>query len=161
MLPPGKVELTVCGRPVDDLAIFRQSRARIHLRPSIDETGLREAYRAADVFVFPSLAEGFAHVLLEAMASGLPVISTDRTATPDLIRHGREGFIVRAGSAPDLAAHIEFFLRHPDSAAVMGRAARLRAECFTWKRFRKVLVEFVNGVLDPESASIPIPCLPH
>lgn len=161
MLPPGRVELTVCGRPVDDLAIFRRSRARIHLRPSVTEQGLREAYQMADVFVFPSLAEGFAHVLLEAMASGLAIISTDRTAAPDLIRHGREGFIVQAGSALDLAAHIEILLRSPASAGRMGEAARQRAEFFTWSRFRRAVAQFVNGVLDCEGAPRLKPCLPH
>ena len=161
MLPPGRVELTVCGRPVDDLAIFRRSRARIHVRPSVSEQCLREAYHAADVFVFPSLAEGFAHVLLEAMASGLAIISTDRTAAPDLIRHGREGFIVEAGSALDLAAHIEIFLSRPESAGTMGEAAHRRAECFTWSRFRRAVAQFVNGVLDCEGASRLKPCLPH
>jgi glycosyltransferase involved in cell wall biosynthesis len=158
MLPPGSVELTVCGRAVDDLAVFRRSRAPIRLHLSIGAQGLLEAYRAADVFVFPSLAEGFAHVLLEAMGSGLPIVSTARTAAPDLIRHGREGYIVQAGSASDLAAHIESFLRRPDSVRTMGDAARRRAECFTWRRFRAGVAEFVGGVLDPEGASSPKPC---
>jgi glycosyltransferase involved in cell wall biosynthesis len=149
----------VCGRPVDDLALFRQSRANIRLYPSIGAQGLLEAYRSADVFVFPSLAEGFAHVLLEAMASGLPIVSTERTAAPDLIRHGREGYIVQAGSASYLAATIENFLRQPESVRTMGDAARRRAECFTWQSFRRGVAEFVGGVLDRESAASPKTCL--
>jgi glycosyltransferase involved in cell wall biosynthesis len=133
---------------VDDLAIFRGNAARIRVFPSIDAAGLLEAYRNADVFVFPSLAEGFAQVLLEAMASGLPVISTTRTAAPDLIRHGREGFIVEPGSAAGIAAHIEEFLRCPEILPVMRAAARRRAEYFTWQRFRRGIAEFVGGVLE-------------
>jgi glycosyltransferase involved in cell wall biosynthesis len=159
MLPPGSVELTVCGRPVDDMALFRQSRARIHLHPSIGAAGLLEAYRSADVFVFPSLAEGFAHVLLEAMASGLPIVSTARTAAPDLIRHGREGYIVEAGSASHLAATLENFLRRPESVRTMGEAARSRAECFTWQSFRREVAKYVGGVLHREGAASPKSCL--
>jgi len=161
MLPAGSVELTVCGRPVDDLALFRESRADIRLYPSIGAQGLLDAYRSADVFVFPSLAEGFAHVLLEAMASGLPIVSTARTAAPDLIRHGREGYIVLAGSASELAAAIESFLRRPESARTMGEAARRRAETFTWRNFRRGVAEFVGGVLDGEGAASPKTCLSH
>jgi glycosyltransferase involved in cell wall biosynthesis len=159
MLPPGTVELTVCGRPVDDMALFRRSRTPIRVRPSIGARELLEEYRAADVFVFPSLAEGFAHVLLEAMASGLPIISTARTAAPDLIRHGCEGYIAETGSAGSLATLIEAFLFRPDSVRAMGEAARRRAEGFTWERFRGKVAEFVGGVLNSRGARSSKTCL--
>jgi glycosyltransferase involved in cell wall biosynthesis len=147
LLPKGAVELTVCGRAVDDLDLFRQSKVPIHLHPSISAEGLLAAYRAADVFVFPSLAEGFGQVLLEAMASGLPILSTSRTAAPDLIRQGMEGFIVEPGNAADLALHIETFLQDRRRILSMGVAARRRAEHFTWARFRHGVAGFVNNVL--------------
>jgi glycosyltransferase involved in cell wall biosynthesis len=156
LLPRDAVELTVCGRAVDDLEIFRRSPARIRLLPSVSAEGLLEAYRNADVFVFPSLAEGFAQVILEALASGLPVIATTRTAAPDLIRHGREGFIIDPGSAAQLAAHIEEFLRAPEILAPMRAAARRRAEHFSWGLFRREIAKFVGGVLNPAaSAGLP------
>jgi glycosyltransferase involved in cell wall biosynthesis len=146
-LPSGAVELTICGRAVDDLELFRQCKVPIHLHPSISAEGLLDAYRSADVFVFPSLAEGFAQVLLEAMASGLPIITTTRTAGPDLIRPGREGFIIEPGSASELAIHIEKFLQDPSRIQTMGAAARHRAELFTWERFRRGVSGFVTSVL--------------
>lgn len=153
MLPRDSVQLTVCGRAVDDMALFTKSSARIQLFPSIGAEGLLAAYQSAHVFVFPSLAEGFAQVLLEAMASGLPVISTTSTAAPDLIRHGKEGFITQPGSATELAVHIEGFLRQPEILSPMSAAARRRAEHFTWQRFRKSVAAFVGGVLNPAEAS--------
>lgn len=158
LLPAGSVELTVCGRPVDDLSLLRNSRTPIRLRPAVSAEGLLEAYRNADVFVFPSLAEGFAQVLLEAMASGLPVIATDRTAAPDLIRHGEQGYVIEAGSAQDLAAHIEKFLRNPNDVVTMGAAARERAEFFTWERFRQQVAEVVAGALRASPSSLFQPC---
>ena len=146
LLPPGSVELTVCGRPVDDLQTFRNSSSTIHLFPSICTADLLQAYRAADVFVFPSLAEGFGQVLLEAMASGLPTISTENTAAPDLIDHGQEGFVIRPGSASELAAHIEEFLRNPDLLSAMSEGALKRAEYFSWARFRRGVTDFVRNV---------------
>jgi glycosyltransferase involved in cell wall biosynthesis len=147
LLPPGSVELTACGRAVDDLGLFRKGGMPVRLYPSIGAERLLDEYRAADVFVFPSLAEGFGHVLLEAMASGLPVVSTTRTAAPDLIRPGREGFIISPGSVFELAKAIEEFLRDPGLLRAMGEAARLRAEQFTWQRFRRGVVDVVSSVL--------------
>jgi glycosyltransferase involved in cell wall biosynthesis len=152
MLPPGTVELSMCGRAVDDLSLFRSLPKSIRINPSISAEGLLREYCNADVFVFPSLAEGFAHVLLEAMASGLPIISTTPTAAPDLIRHGREGFIVSPGSAYEVVEAIEEFLCHPEAVRSMGDAARRRAEHFTWERFRHGVVDFVDQVCAPRIA---------
>jgi glycosyltransferase involved in cell wall biosynthesis len=98
LLPKGSVELTVCGRAVDGLELFGKSKTKIRIHPSISAQGLLEAYQSSDVFVLPSVAEGFGQVLLEAMASGLPIISTTRTGAPDLIRQGKEGLIVEPGN---------------------------------------------------------------
>ena len=156
LLPAGSVHMTFCGRPVDDLALLRDTSLPIEVFPSISSEGLREAYHSADVFVFPSLAEGFGHVLLEAMASGLSIISTTRTAAPDLIRHGREGFIINSGSAAELAAAIENYLRQPERIVSMGLAARNRAEFFTWKRFRQGVSSFVGGIINQSSSPSPV-----
>ncbi|HLX43920.1 MAG TPA: glycosyltransferase family 4 protein [Bryobacteraceae bacterium] len=149
-LPKDAVELTVCGRAVDDLALFKQSKAAIRIFPSISAQGLREMYQSSDIFVFPSLAEGFAQVLLEAMASGLAIISTTRTAARDLVRQGKEGLVIEPGDAAGLAGAIEHFLQRPDDVEAMGQAARRRAEYFTWDRFRTNVAEAVGQILQQE-----------
>ncbi|MGD0776310.1 MAG: glycosyltransferase family 4 protein [Candidatus Solibacter sp.] len=153
MLPAGSVELTVCGRAVDGLELFRQSRMPIRLRPSVSAQELLAAYQSADVFVFPSLAEGFGHVLLEAMACGLPIVSTTRTAAPDLIDHGKEGFVTDPGNSVQVATCIEYFLQHPERIVTMGEAARRRAAHFTWDRFRRNVTEAVSGILEPSMSA--------
>ena len=147
-LEPGSVELLVCGRVVDDLSIFRRHRASVEIRASVSEAELMKAYRNADLFVFPSLAEGFAHVLLEAMASGLPVISTTRTAAPDLIEPGVEGYVIEPGRADLLSTCMRWCLEHRWQQAEMGRAARRKAEAFTWPRFRARISSIVREILD-------------
>jgi len=148
LLPPNSVELTVCGRPVDDLGLFRQSQVPVRLRPNASADELREAYQTSDLFVFPSVAEGFGHVLLEAMASGLPIISTTRTAAPDLIREGKEGFVTQPGDSVQLAKCVEYFLQHPERLDPMRKAARQRAEHFTWERFRTGVAKTVAAILE-------------
>lgn len=148
---PG-IELTVCGWAVDDLALFRGYEGRVTVRPSVNNDELLEAYRAADLFVFPSLAEGFGQVLLEAMAAGLPVLATTRTAAPDLMRTGEEGFVIPPADAAAIAGRIEWAAGHRARLAAMGRAAARTAREFTWERFRHRVAEVVRLILAGQAA---------
>jgi len=98
------------------------------------EALLREMSEA-DVFVFPSLFEGFALVILEAMAAGLPVITTPNTAGPDLIEDGKDGLIVPAGDVKALQTAMESLLNDPERARAMGRAAHEKAKEYTWEKY--------------------------
>ena len=84
--------------------------------------------RALDVFVLPSLAEGISNTILEAMASGLPVVATDVGGNAELVAHGETGSIVPADDAGALAEALLAFTRDADAARAAGRAARARAE---------------------------------
>jgi sugar transferase (PEP-CTERM/EpsH1 system associated) len=81
-----------------------------------------EVMGALDCFVLPSLAEGVSNTILEAMASGLPVIATDVGANAELVRHGETGELVAPGDAEALAAGIVRLATDPERAAAMGQA---------------------------------------
>jgi glycosyltransferase involved in cell wall biosynthesis len=153
-LPARHVELTICGRVLDDLKIFEPFRSQITIRPSVSHAELVAAYQKADLFVFPSVAEGFAHVLLESMACGLPVLSTTATAAPDLVTEGVDGFVVEPGAADALVSRIEWALSHRRDLCEMSQAARRKAERFTWARFREGVNAFVSAHCD-SPASMP------
>lgn len=155
LLGPAPVELTVCGRVVDDLSLFRPFGAQVRVRPSVSLPELLEAYRQADLFVLPSVAEGFGQVLLEALASGLPVLSTTHTAAPDLVVEGREGFVVEPRRSDLLAARIEWALGHRAELRDMKFAARQRAEHFTWARFQSGVVEAVRDFMGERQPGAP------
>lgn len=91
-----------------------------------------EVLRSVDIFVLPSRNEGISNTVLEAMATGLPVIGTNVGGNPELIEHGRTGYLVAPNSPGELAAAIR---RYVDDAALRrdhGTAARSRAEdCFS------------------------------
>ncbi len=89
----------------------------------------------SDVLVFPSYFEGFGLVLLEAMACGLPVITTTATAGPDLVTEGENGWVFEPGDLERLADTMTFCLEHPGQVAEMGRQARAAAERFTWSSY--------------------------
>jgi glycosyltransferase involved in cell wall biosynthesis len=152
MIGSTPVQVMVCGRVVDDLALFAAFGSQVEVRPYVSLPELLEAYRRADLFVFPSVAEGFAQVLLEALASGLPILSTTHTAAPDLIEDGREGFIVEPRRPDLLASQIEWAINHRAQLADMRIAARRRAELFTWERFRLGIVEAVRSFLAEPAA---------
>ena len=87
-----------------------------------------ELMRAFDIFALPSLAEGISNTILEAMASGLPVVATDVGGNGELIEAGVTGLLVPKA---DPAALADTLARYVDDAALRaehGRAGRLRVE---------------------------------
>lgn len=97
---------------------------------------LRERYRAADIFVFPSFFEGFGLVLLEAMACGLPAISSEATAGPDVMTEAC-GQLVPTGNMDALVESLRWFQKNQGRLPTMSRAARAHAEHFTWENYRR------------------------
>jgi glycosyltransferase involved in cell wall biosynthesis len=89
---------------------------------------LAKCYRASHLFVFPSVNEGLARVLLEAMSSGLPVIATELSGAEDCITSGVEGNVVPARNVAALAEAILWHFQNPEASAAMGEAARSRIE---------------------------------
>ena len=160
LLRTDQVELTICGRVVDGLELFKPFADRVTIRPSVTPAELEAAYQTADLFVFPSVAEGFGQVLLEAMASGLPILSTTHTAAPDLITDGVEGFIIEPRRPDLLAERIEWAVDHRAELAAMGRQARARACEFTPQRFRSGVVDAVQDFLaDLQKPQVALPAI--
>lgn len=85
-------------------------------------------YREANLFMQPSPNEGLAQALLEAMASGLPVVATDKTGAVDCLTNGKEGLVVPARDVDALAEAILWCYRHREESREMGKAARKRIE---------------------------------
>ncbi len=84
-----------------------------------------ELYRALDLFVLSSHREGISNTILEAMASGRPVIATGVGGTPEILPDGATGRIVPPGDTDAIAAAILHYIDNPDLMRVHGRAARL------------------------------------
>jgi glycosyltransferase involved in cell wall biosynthesis len=108
----------------------------VEYHPACSAGELRSHYQNADVFLFPSFFEGFALVLLEAMACGLPVVATEATAGPDMIG-ATSGRIISSGSVEDLIQTMRWFAQNRDCLPAMKSAARARMEGCTWRHYRR------------------------
>ena len=138
------VELTVIGTlPLQPCQVLQSELQRVRWIPSCPHAQVLAEMAAHDVFVFPSLFEGFGLVLLEAMAMGLPIITTAHTAGPDLIDDGMEGFVVPIRSSEAIAEKLELLRRDRDRAAEMGQKAAKRAAEFTWDNYGRRLAASV------------------
>ncbi|MGZ5581625.1 MAG: glycosyltransferase family 4 protein [Usitatibacter sp.] len=116
--------------------------SNVSFLPPCSPEALRERYRQADVFVFPSFFEGFGLVLLEAMACGLPAIASTATAGPDVLDSSC-GQVVATGDAEALIAALRWFDARRGQLPEMSGSARKRAEQFTWENYRRCVSEAV------------------
>ena len=108
---------------------------------------LAACYAAGDLFVFPSVSETFGNVMLEAMASGMPVIAYDSPGPRDVIRQEETGWVVSECAPEPMARAIEEALADPQRLDRMKRRARAYAETQTWDAVNSVVREAYEGVL--------------
>ena len=105
---------------VDALGI----RQRIHFAGVVNQDNILPWYQQADIFCLPSFAEGVPVVLMEAMATGLPCVTSRITGIPELIDDGVDGVLVTAADADALAAALAELIASPEKRRRIGTAAR-------------------------------------
>jgi glycosyltransferase-like protein len=144
--PPGPAVVVVGGHSFQDHAPYRERvfarMGEIGVEPGRDlvvlgtlpDAELEAWYRAADGFVFPSVREGFGLVVLEAMASGLPVVATDIPVFREYLVHGRDALLAEAGNAASLAGEMGRLMRDAALRERLGAAGPSSAARFSWSR---------------------------
>lgn len=89
-------------------------------------------YQQASCLVFPTLSDGFGRVILEAMACGLPVITTPNSGGPDVIKSYKNGIIIPVKDSKAIREAVQYIKDNPSEAKLMGTRARKTAEMNTW-----------------------------
>lgn len=136
-------ELVLAGevRPEMKELLRTEADSTVRVAGVLAATELAEMYRSSDVFVFPSVNEGLAMVLLEAMASGLAVVASDMSGAADCVSEGKEGIITPVRNVDRLADAILWCYQHRDETRAMGRAARARVEReFTLEHYNQRMI---------------------
>jgi glycosyltransferase involved in cell wall biosynthesis len=126
-------------------------RDRVSLLGALPHEVVLEKYRAATIFVLPCITsldgdrDGIPNVILEAMAMGLPIVSTMHSGVPEAVQDGRNGFLVSPGDSVGLADALARLIKDEVLSRAMGRAGRKRvAEKFDPDRnVKKLLSEFL------------------
>ena len=142
-------ELVLIGEVAEEMRPFLKQWAlpNVRLMGLLPAAEVAEWYRASHLLVFPSVNEGLARAIFEAMTSGLPVVATDLSGAEDCITSGVEGMVVPARDISALAENIEWHYEHAEASAEMGKAARARAEReFTLEKYVDRVMEMYRAI---------------
>jgi len=148
-------ELLLVGEVKPDVRVLLNTCATSSIR-TVGFTSLPEVaeyYRQSSVFILPSANEGLAQVLLEAMASGLAIVATDKSGASECVTTGSEGLLVPARDANQLAGAILWCYQHPEQVQEMGKTARLRVESnFTLQHYNQRMIALYRSVAGAHKA---------
>ena len=144
------VRLTIVGDGVDRAHLEARAAnlaGRVRFAGYLGQSGVARAMAEADALILPSFAEGLPVVLMEAMASGLPVIATQVGGVNELVEDGVSGFLVPASDAPALTRRILDLASDPGARISMGTMGRARvaAEFDARQEAARVATLFVQG----------------
>jgi len=143
-------ELLLIGeiRPEIRSILSRYRGSNVRLAGCVPLSEVVRHYQESSLFVFPSVHEGMALVLLEAMACGLPVIATTTSGASDCITEGEEGFLVAPRDITTMAEAIRWCHQHRSQLLEMGRATRRKVECqFTLQHYVQRQMAVYRSVL--------------
>jgi glycosyltransferase involved in cell wall biosynthesis len=155
------LRLKIAGRRIDE-GYYKEVAASIQgsgLEDAVEFLGtlskesLRQHYRDCAVFVFPSTVETFGHPLVEAMACGAPVASSNRTAMPEIL--GEAGQYFDPLDPREMADAIVRIIFEPGLAEALSERGRRQVERFSWRRSARetadVLVSVAAGMASPDA----------
>jgi glycosyltransferase involved in cell wall biosynthesis len=141
-------ELLIAGNFSEGRPVVEESRLRGTVRylGMLLQDELRDYLATSDLYVFPTHAEGSARSAMEAMAAGLPVITTRECGLP--LRHGEDGWLVPRGDSPALADSIARLLADQSLRESLGRSAQQRvADHYRWSHYAIKLKDIYHDLL--------------
>lgn len=137
--------LHLCGRISPEVKALIEGSSRGNIRcPGFVNT--REYFKKMDVYVFPSLMEGSSKSIYEAMAAGMPIITTHESGS--VVEEGEEGFIVPKLNSLALREAMLKFIKEPVLVSVMGRKAAGKVRNYTWQKYANQIKNIIETLPD-------------
>ncbi len=141
------VELTIIGSRLGSCKALDGMLERYRWIPSAKHSAVLDEMMQHDVLALPTLSEGFALVILEAMSRGMVVITTPNSGAKDLLTDGENGFIIPIRSSEALAEKLLVLQRDRDLLESMSQSALRRARGCNWENYRAALAGAVEKVI--------------
>jgi len=144
-----------CGFPAETLKEFFGPKlaSTIIVLPVVPSEQMQELFAAHDVFLFPSLMEGLPSVLLEAMASGMPVITAETCGMPDVVEDGFNGLLVPPADATAIEEAVLRLAASSELRQSLGQSAQRTMARYTWERSALMLEQLFGHVIACEGKS--------
>lgn len=154
-LPGLTMTFAGCGCPPEVIKNFfgPSLASTIVVVPTVPFDRMHELYVAHDVFLFPSLMEGLPTVLLEAMASGMPVITSETCGMTDAVEDGFNGLLVPPADASAIEQTVLRLAASPELRQQLGQAAQQSMTHYTWERSALLLEGLFRQVIALEGKS--------
>lgn len=134
-LPPEKYKFSFYGYYQADDNVYVDNMVKHTFKGHVPRNEMKQAYMNTDIFVFPTLADGFGFVVAEALSYGVPVVASLNAGASDLIQEGKNGFLFEAGNDAELKKILECF--ESDRSLL----EKMKTECLnsistvTWKKY--------------------------
>ncbi|GAC1426329.1 MAG: hypothetical protein NVSMB7_02790 [Chitinophagaceae bacterium] len=143
------IELVVMGSPEAPMEFYRKECPGFIYEAGRPNEQVLALMRTCDIFCLPSIVEGRALVMQEAMSQGLPLIITHNTGGEDLIRKDcSTGFMVPIRSPEMIAEKLSWMLDHRGEIKEMGRKAKQHAAKYTWKKYGDTIISAIRDYID-------------
>jgi glycosyltransferase involved in cell wall biosynthesis len=151
-LPGLTMTFAGCGCPPGTIKEFFGAKLAqtIVVQPVVPSGQMQELFASHDVFLFPSLVEGLPSVLLEAMASGMPVITAETCGMPDVVENDFNGLLIPPADAPAIEEAVLRLAVSPDLRQRLGQAAQQTMARYTWERSAILLEKLFRRVIAGE-----------
>lgn len=151
-LPGLTMTFAGCGCPPETIKEFFGPKltSTVVVQPVVPSGQMQELFASHDVFLFPSLMEGLPSVLLEAMASGMPVITAETCGMPDVVENGFNGLLVPPADAPAIEETVLRLAASSDLRQRLGQAAQQTMTRYTWERSAIMLEKLFRRVIAGE-----------
>ena len=125
-------------------------RNRVGVVPFVPRENMPDLYLEHDIFVFPSLVEGMPLTLLEAMATGMPVVTTNTCGMADLVENGVNGLLVPPADGRSMAIGLDHLCGSAELREGLGAAAHVTAKRYTWKNVTRQLEAVLRAAVEGE-----------